>query len=391
MHDDAGRVKYDGKAKVIYFIFSVLMSSSSSGRLLIRSLATSALRCAQMEAGSVAECVRPAASFQLCSRLGDSYSPFRAYSASSGPSSSSSTSAKERKSLGESLFDIKGTRAFVEAATSNSYVQQRLGSVLERPAAFDAVHASGATDWVDSADSVDAADALEGASSASSEDALTEMFRYHNSSMLQQLSEGHMVKATVVKVDKRKATLDLRNGKFATIGVHELTPDSVLERKLAPDAVNLPASADSPSGDALEEAPPASGDTVQVFLESIETPEGNVLVRGQESAVSRRTKAVWQELLERLKDGKPVKGRLLNSLAGGYSVGVAGIVCFLPNRNASKVTASRIGELSEYRVIQMNASRSNVVLSDCRMKRGDRDGRGRRGGGRQRGGELLRY
>jgi len=94
-----------------------------------------------------------------------------------------------------------------------------------------------------------------------------------------------------------------------------------------------------------------------------------------------------------LKDGRPVKGRLLNSLAGGYSVGVAGIVCFLPNRNASKVTAGRIGELSEYRVIQMNASRSNVVLSDCRLDRG-RGGEGRRGGrgGRRGGGgELLRY
>lgn len=372
------------------------MSSSSSGRLVIRSLATSARRYARMEAGSAVECVRPAASLQP-HWFGDSYATFRTYSASSGPPSSSSTSSKEHKSLGESLFDIGDTRAFVAAATSNSYVQRRLGSVLERPAAFDAVHAAGATGQIvygnsgDSGDSEDAPDALEDASSASSEDALTELFRYHNSSMLQQLSEGHMVKAKVVKVDKRKAILDLRNGKFATIGVHELTPDSVLERKLDPAAANQRASADIALSDALQEATPTVGDTVQVFLESIETPEGNVLVRGQESAVSRRTKAVWQQLLERLKDGKPVKGRLLNSLAGGYSVGVAGIVCFLPNRNASKVTASRIGELSEYRVIQMNASRSNVVLSDCRMKRGDRDGRGRRGGGRQRGGELLRY
>jgi ribosomal protein S1 len=119
--------------------------------------------------------------------------------------------------------------------------------------------------------------------------------------------------------------------------------------------------------------------------------KGEILVTGQESAVERRTKAVWQELLQRLKDGKPVKGRLLNSLAGGYSVGVAGIVCFLPNRNASKVTASRIGELSDYRVIQMNASRSNVVLSDCRLKRGERDGSGKGRGRGRRGGELLRY
>ena len=203
-----------------------------------------------------------------------------------------------------------------------------------------------------------------------------------------------MIKATVVKVDARKAILDLRNGKFATIGVHELNEDSVLERNPKNLEGRSPTTPhpDSQPRTSSAEASVYPGDTVQVFLESIETPEGDILIRGQETAVSRRGKAVWQELLERLKDGRPVKGRLLNSLAGGYSVGVAGIVCFLPNRNASKVTVSRIGELSEYRVIQMNASRSNVVLSDCRLdrQRGAGEKRGKRGGGR-RGGELLRY
>ena len=258
--------------------------------------------------------------------------------------------------------DATDTDAWVANATSDPHVKERLAALLGDDAS----------------------------STTSDVDQLTSLFRYHNSSMLDQLSEGHMIKATVVKVDGRKAILDLRNGKFATIGMHELNSDSVLERGREREREGD--EEDSSSGP----RPPRPGDTVRVFLESIETPEGDVLVRGQESAVSRRTKAVWQELLERLKDGRPVKGRLLNSLAGGYSVGVAGIVCFLPNRNASKVTAGRIGELSEYRVIQMNASRSNVVLSDCRLDRGDRGrggegrrgGRGGRGGG---GGELLRY
>ena len=269
--------------------------------------------------------------------------------------------------------DATDTDAWVANATSDPHVKERLAALLGDDAS----------------------------STTSDVDQLTSLFRYHNSSMLDQLSEGHMIKATVVKVDGRKAILDLRNGKFATIGMHELNSDSVLERgrererEREREGEREGDEEDSSSGP----RPPRPGDTVRVFLESIETPEGDVLVRGQESAVSRRTKAVWQELLERLKDGRPVKGRLLNSLAGGYRVGVAGIVCFLPNRNASKVTAGRIGELSEYRVIQMNASRSNVVLSDCRldrMVRGDRgrgeEGRsGGRGGRRGGGGELLRY
>jgi len=266
-------------------------------------------------------------------------------------------------------IDATDTDAWVANATSDPHVKERLAALLGDD------------------------DAL---STTSDADRLTSLFRYHNSSMLDQLSEGHMIKATVVKVDGRKAILDLRNGKFATIGMHELNSDSVLERGRGRGRERERERERGRGREGNEEdssSGPRPGDTVQVFLESIETPEGDVLVRGQESAVSRRTKAVWQELLERLKDGRPVKGRLLNSLAGGYSVGVAGIVCFLPNRNASKVTAGRIGELSEYRVIQMNASRSNVVLSDCRLDRG-RGGEGRRGGrgGRRGGGgELLRY
>ena len=324
----------------------------------------------------MAECVKLVESVQLrIPALLDERAPIRGYRGSKGFASSSNGS---ERSLGASVFDIKDTQAFVEEATSNGYVRQRLASVLDTPV----VHGAGEEGIEKEEGMSEQGRSVDGSSRTS--DALTEMFRYHNSSMLQQLSEGHMIKATVVKVDKRKAILDLRNGTFATIGMHELSPDSILERG--------PAREHDAAGDGSGEMMPAAGDTVQVFLESIETPEGDVLVRGQESAVARRTKAVWQELLERLKDGKPVKGRLLNSLAGGYSVGVAGIVCFLPNRNASKVTVSRIGELSEYRVIQMNASRSNVVLSDCRLKRSDREGRGRRGGGgRHRGGELLRY
>lgn len=192
-----------------------------------------------------------------------------------------------------------------------------------------------------------------------------------------------MIKAKVIKMDKRKAILDTGVGKLANIGVHELTEDSVLER-----GEEWKRSSSSSSGSAV-----CVGDTVQVFLESVETPEGDMLVTGQESAVQRRTKAVWAELLERLKDGKPVKGRLLNSLAGGYSVGVAGIVCFLPNRNASKITASKIGELADYRVIQMNASRSNVVLEDCRLQKRRSPGGGKSSSRRSipRKGELLRY
>ena len=41
----------------------------------------------------------------------------------------------------------------------------------------------------------------------------------------------------------------------------------------------------------------------------------------------------------------PVLGRVLNQLSGGYAVGVAGLVCFLPAMACHPSTASRIGQL----------------------------------------------
>lgn len=50
------------------------------------------------------------------------------------------------------------------------------------------------------------------------------------------------------------------------------------------------------------------GDIVQVFLESMETPEGDMLVSGQQAAQERRFRAVWKELEERMERKLPVKG-----------------------------------------------------------------------------------
>ncbi len=52
------------------------------------------------------------------------------------------------------------------------------------------------------------------------------------------------------------------------------------------------------------------GDVVQVFLESVETPEGDMLVSGQQAAQERRFHALWKELQERMEQRKVVKGEL---------------------------------------------------------------------------------
>ena len=196
-----------------------------------------------------------------------------------------------------------------------------------------------------------------------------EFFRLHNSSM--KVSGGHMIKARVLEVDRKKITLDT-GVKMAKIAVTDITPECILEQ--APTADGSPRAA----GEIL------AGDIVQVYLEHEETPEGDMLVSGQQAAVRRRVRAVWKELQDRMIDGKPVKGRILNSVAGGYSVGIAGLVCFLPNSVATRATTRRIGELQEFKVTQMNPSRKNVVVADWRYNRNQQQYRNPGGGGMNR-------
>lgn len=174
-----------------------------------------------------------------------------------------------------------------------------------------------------------------------------ELFRLHNSSL--DVSKGHMIQARVLSIDKRKVILDTGIA-IAKVAVSDITPECILKpvddikfRKVGDIKV---------------------GDVVQVFLERKETPEGDMLVSGQQAAVQRRVRAVWRELQNRMHNEIKVKGRILNAVAGGFAVGVGGLVCFLPNSMATKATSRRIGELQDFRILQMNPARSNVVLQD---------------------------
>jgi len=105
-------------------------------------------------------------------------------------------------------------------------------------------------------------------------------------------------------------------------------------------------------------------------LEHEESPEGDMLVSGQQAAVRKRVRTVWKELQTCMKEGKTVKGRVLNSVSGGFAVGVGGLVCFVPLSGMSSSTARHIGELQDFRVVQMTLSRSNVVLEDNKLHLG---------------------
>ncbi len=48
----------------------------------------------------------------------------------------------------------------------------------------------------------------------------------------------------------------------------------------------------------------------------------------------------------------------------GYAVGVAGIVAFMPAKQCARPTSRRIGQLQKFRIIGLDRSRQQLVLSD---------------------------
>lgn len=60
----------------------------------------------------------------------------------------------------------------------------------------------------------------------------------------------------------------------------------------------------------------------------------------------------------------PPAGRILNSVWSGYSVGVAGVVAFMPARQCSRPTARRIGQLQKFRILELDRTRPALVLAD---------------------------
>ncbi len=77
-----------------------------------------------------------------------------------------------------------------------------------------------------------------------------------------------------------------------------------------------------------------------------------------------RLKLIWEELADSFATQQPVKGRFLNSIYGGYAIGIAGIVGLLPEQNCNKRSFKRIGSLQDFYIKQLDFNTRTLILSD---------------------------
>ena len=157
---------------------------------------------------------------------------------------------------------------------------------------------------------------------------------------LKEFGEGDVVTGTVVRVDQDEILVDIGYKSEGVIPISELS----IRRNVDP----------------LEEV--ALGDEVDALVMQKEDADGRLIL----SKKRARFEKAWRKIEEAAESGEPVEGLVIEVVKGGLILDL-GVRGFLP---ASLVDIRRVQDLEEYRdqtlrcrVIELNRSRNNVVLS----------------------------
>src|SRR5512132_3152432 len=154
------------------------------------------------------------------------------------------------------------------------------------------------------------------------------------------INEGEVVRGKVVRVDKDEVLIDIGYKSEGVIPVSELS----IRRSVNPaDEVEL-------------------GDQVDALVLTKEDAEGRLIL----SKKRARFEKAWRKIEGAAESGEPVDGTVIEVVKGGLILDL-GVRGFLP---ASLVDIRRVHNLDEFtgqtlecKVIELNRSRNNVVLS----------------------------
>jgi small subunit ribosomal protein S1 len=154
------------------------------------------------------------------------------------------------------------------------------------------------------------------------------------------INEGEVVRGKVVRVDKDEVLIDIGYKSEGVIPVSELS----IRRSVNPqDEVQI-------------------GDEIDALVMTKEDAEGRLIL----SKKRARFEMAWKRIEGAAESGEPVEGIVIEVVKGGLILDL-GVRGFLP---ASLVDIRRVQDLDEFmgqtlrcKVIELNRSRNNVVLS----------------------------
>lgn len=105
------------------------------------------------------------------------------------------------------------------------------------------------------------------------------------------------------------------------------------------------------------------GDDVELFLESPEDPDGNVLVSRKKVYFIR----TWENLMNMHETQEVIQGRVMRRIKGGFVVDLDGVDAFLPGSQIDVKPVrdfdAFVGETLDLKIVKVNEPRKNIVVS----------------------------
>jgi len=154
-------------------------------------------------------------------------------------------------------------------------------------------------------------------------------------STIQDIKEGEIVSGTVLGVNKDDVIVDVGFKSEGIIPLGEFT-----------EPINI-----------------AVGDKIDVYLEQIEDSNGQLILSKQKADFMM----VWDRIRDLHDAGDLVSGRIVRRIKGGVVVDIMGVDAFLPGSQIALRQVpdfdALIGSEMELKIIKLNKSRKNIVVS----------------------------
>src|SRR5512140_560888 len=152
---------------------------------------------------------------------------------------------------------------------------------------------------------------------------------------LGKISEGEIVKGRVVAIGDTEVSVDIGFKSEGVVPIAEFT-----------------------NRDALK-----VGDEIEVFLESVENKEGQLVLSRKRADFMR----IWERVTKSFETGEVLQGRCVRRIKGGIVVDLLGIDAFLPGSQIDvrpvRDFDAFIGRVMDFRVVKINHPSENVVVS----------------------------
>jgi len=104
------------------------------------------------------------------------------------------------------------------------------------------------------------------------------------------------------------------------------------------------------------------GSSRRFIVQRMEDPLGDLELNMSKLLDDQRATNIWAEIKAANERQQPVMGRVLNAVNGGYAVGIAGHVAFLPKTRVARGLL-RTGRLQPFAILSRDDTTKNLVVA----------------------------